>query len=113
MLLAKYLISVSAPLKSKKDITITYAFQTVLKEFNRKPNKIWVNRGSEFHNRLMKSWLEKNDIENYSTHKEGISVIAELFLRTLKRKSYKCMTSISKYMYIDKLDDIVSKYINT
>ena len=61
----------------------------------------------------MKSWLEKNDIEMYSTHNEGKSVVAERFIRTLKNKIYKYMTSISKNVYIDKLEDIVSKYNNT
>ena len=58
----------------------------------------------------MKSWLEKNDTEMYSTHNEGKSVIAERFIRTLKNKIDKYMTSISKNVYIDKLDDIVNKY---
>ena len=49
----------------------------------------------------------------YSTHKEGKSVIAERFIRILKNKIYKYMTSISKNMYINKLDDIVKKYNNT
>ena len=49
----------------------------------------------------------------YSTHNEGKSVIAERFIRTLKNKIYKYMTSISKNMYIDKLDDIVDEYNNT
>ena len=48
----------------------------------------------------------------YSMHNEGKSVIAERFIRILKNKTYKCMTSISKYAYIDKLDDIVNKYIS-
>ena len=38
------------PLKDKKGITITNGFQKILKEFNRKPNKIWVDKGSEFYN---------------------------------------------------------------
>ena len=94
----------------KKDATITNAFQQVSKEFNRKPNKIWLDKGSEFYN---KSWLEKNAVEMYSTHNEGKSVAAERFIRTLKNKVYKYMTSISKNMYIDKLDDVVNKYNNT
>ena len=49
----------------------------------------------------------------YSTHNEAKSVIAERFIRTLKIKIYKCMTSISKNVYIDKLDNIVNKYNNT
>ena len=61
----------------------------------------------------MKSWLEKNNIELYSTHNEGKSVVAERFIRTIKNKIYKHMTSISKNVYIDKLDDIVNEYNNT
>ena len=61
----------------------------------------------------MKSWLEKTDIEMYSAHNEGKSVIAERFIRTLKSKIYKCMNSVLKNVYIDKLDDIVNKYNNT
>ena len=61
----------------------------------------------------MKSWLEKNSIETYSTNNEGKSVVAERFIRTLKNKINKYMTSISKNLYIDKLDDIVNKYNNT
>ena len=49
----------------------------------------------------------------YLTHNEGKSVVAERFIRTLKSKIYKYMTSISKNVYIDKLDDIVDEYNNT
>ena len=52
-----------APLKDKNGVSIVNAFQSILKKSNRKPNKIWVDKGSEFYNRSMKSWLEKNDIE--------------------------------------------------
>ena len=79
------------PLKDKKEIAITNAFQKFLKESNRKPNKIWVDKGSEFYNRLTKSWLEKYDIEMYSTHNEDKPVITESFIRTLKKKIYKYM----------------------
>ena len=47
------------PFKDKKGVSIVNAFQSILKKSNRKPNKIWVNKGSEFYNRSMKSWLEK------------------------------------------------------
>ena len=49
----------------------------------------------------------------YSTNNDEISVVAETFIRTLKSKIYKYMTSISKIVYIDKLDDIVNEYNNT
>ena len=60
----------------------------------------------------MKSWLEKNNIEMYSTHNDRKSVVAERFIRTLKTKIYKYMTSLSKNVYIDKLDDIVNVDVN-
>ena len=49
----------------------------------------------------------------YSTHNEGKFVVTERFIKTLKNKTYKYMTSISKNVYIDKLDDMVNKYNNT
>ena len=61
----------------------------------------------------MKSCLGKKDIEMYSTYDEGISVVAERLIRTLKNKIHKYMTSVSKNVYIDKLDDIVKTYNNT
>ena len=63
------------PLKDKKGISIVNAFQKILKESNRKPNKIWVDKGSEFYNNSFKKWLQENDIEMYSTNNEGKSVI--------------------------------------
>ena len=72
-------------MKDKKDITITNAFYKILKEPNRKPNKIWVDKGSEFYNKPIKSWLENDDIEIHSTHNEGKSVIAEKLIKTLKK----------------------------
>ena len=57
----------------------------------------------------MKSWLEKNHLEMYSTHNEGNSAVSERFIRTITNKIYKHMTSISKNVYTDKLDDIVNE----
>ena len=100
------------PLKDKKGVSIINAFQSILNRSNRKRNKIWVDKGSEFYNKSMKSWLEKNDIEMYSTPNEGKSVVVERFIRTMKNKICKHMTSISKNVYIDKLDDVVNEYNN-
>ena len=61
----------------------------------------------------MKSWLQVNDIETYSTHSESKSVVAGRFVRALKNKIYKCMISISKNVYIGKLARIVNEYNNT
>ena len=99
--------------KDKVGVTITNAFQKIIDESNRKPNKMWVDKGSEFYNRSMKSFLQNGDIDMYSTHNEEKSVVAETIIRALENKIYKCMTSISKNVNIDKLDDIMNKYNNS
>ena len=60
----------------------------------------------------MKSWLQDNNVEIYSIQNKGKSVVAETFIRTLKINIDKSMTSISRNVYINKLDDIVNKYNN-
>ena len=97
------------PLKDKKGISITNAFNKIIKQSNRKPNKIWVDQGGEFYNHVFKRWLSNNDIIMYSTFNEGKSVVVERFIRTLKNKLYKHMTAINKNVYYDVLDDIVNK----
>ena len=79
---------------------------------NRKPNKIWVDKGSEFYNNSFKKWLQSNDIEMYSIHNEGKICCSRKIYCNFK-KVYKYMTSISKNVYIDTLDDTVNKYNNT
>ena len=70
-------------------------------------------KAANFYNELTKSLLQDNYIEMYSTRNEGKSVVSERFIRTLMSKIYKYATSISKDVYIDKLDDIVNEYNNT
>ena len=101
------------PLKDKRGITIVNAFQKILDNSERKPNKIWVDQGSEFYNSSFKKWLDDSDIKIYLTFNEGKFVVAERFIRTLKNKIYKHMTAVSKNVYFDVLDDIVDKYNDT
>ena len=98
------------PLKDKKGISIVNAFNKIIKQSNRKPNKIWADQGGEFYNNVFKKWLSDNDIIMYSTYNEGKSVVAERFIRTLKNKLYKHMTATGKNVYYDVLDDVVNKY---
>ena len=99
--------------KIKKGVSIFNAFQKILKESDRKPVEIWVDKWSEFYNSSFKKWLKDNDIEIYSIHNEGKSVVTERFIRTLKTEIYKHMTLVSKNVYIDKLGNIVDEYNNT
>ena len=110
-LFSKYIFVI--PLKDKKGISIVNAFNKIIQQSNRKPNKIWVDQGGEFYNNVFEKWLSDNDINMYSTYNEGKSVVAERFIRTLKNKLYKHMTATSKNVYYDVLDDVVNKYNNT
>ena len=58
------------PLKDKKGVSIVDAFQKILDDSNRKPNKIWVDKGSEFYNSSFKKWFKDNEIGMYSIHNE-------------------------------------------
>ena len=103
----------TVPLKDKKGGTIVNAFQSILKNSKRKPKKIWVDKRRDFYNNCFKKCLQEIYIEMYLKHKEGKSVVAESFIGTLKNKIYKYMTSISRNLCIDKLDNIVNKFNNT
>ena len=59
------------PLKDAKGVSIVDAFQRILDNSNRKPKKIWVDKGSEFYNSSFKKWLKDNDTEMYSIYNEG------------------------------------------
>ena len=74
-----------------------------MNESRHKSNKIWADKGSEFYNRSVKSWLQSKDITIY----EVKSFVAEGFIRTLNNKIYKYMTSVSR------LDDLVNEDNNT
>ena len=61
------------PLKDRKGVMVTNVFQEILDKLGCKPNKIWLDKGSEFYNRTMKSWLKDSNLEVYSKHNEGNS----------------------------------------
>ena len=109
-LFSKYAFVV--PLKDKKGINIVNAFQSILNKSKRKPNKIWVDKGSEFYNASFKKWLQDNDTVMYSTNNEGKSVVAERFIRTLKSKIYKYMTSTSNQRILILIKKLIIKILN-
>ena len=88
------------PLKDKRGISIVNAFNKIIKQSERKSNKIRVDQGGEFYNNIFKKWLSDNDVIMYFTYNEGKSVVAERFIRTLKNKLYKHMTATGKNVYM-------------
>ena len=101
------------PVNSKRVVTITNAFQKILDEPNSKPNIIWLNKDSEVYSKLINSCRYDNDIEIYAIFNQGKSVVARRFIKMLKTKIFKYMTSISKNACIDKFDVIVNEYNKT
>ena len=87
------------PIKDKKGTSIVNAFQKIISE-GRKPNKIWVDQGSEFYNKSFKDFLKINKIEMYSAYNKGKSVVAERFIRTLKKKMFLDIWELFKRMFI-------------
>ena len=72
------------PLKGKRGITFVNAFRKIISK-ERKPNKIWVDQGGEFYNNFFKRFLKTNNIQIYSTYKQGKSVVAERFKNVEKQ----------------------------
>ena len=98
-LFSKYAFVVS--LKDKKGTTIVNAFQSILENEKESQIKHGLIKVVSLTTSLLKIWLKDNNIEMYSTHNEGKSVVAERFIRTLKIKLYKNMTAIPKKVYFD------------
>ena len=100
------------PIKDKKGTSIVNVFTKIISK-GRKPNKILLDQGSEFYDNSLKDFLKKSNIEMYSTYNKGKSVVAQKLIRTLKNKTFKHMTAISKNVYFDVIDDIFDKHNNT
>ena len=94
------------PLKNKKGETVANALKTIFKE--RKPEKLWTDKGREFYNKDV-----KNLVELYSTENEEKSSIVERWIRTIKEKMWKYFTDNNTYNYMDVLPELVKDYNNT
>ena len=94
------------PLKDKKGKTVADALKTIFEE--RKPEKLWTDKGKEFYNKDVKDLIEL-----YSTENEEKSSVVERWIRTIKEKMWKYFTDNNTYTYIDILPDLVEDYNNT
>jgi len=87
---------------------VAEAFERIIKESSRKPNKLWVDQGKEFYNKDVK----KLGFEIYSTNNEGKAVVIERFNRTLKNMMFKIFTERGSQNWLHLLPDIVRRYNN-
>ena len=115
----KYLLTVidvfskyawSLPIKDKTGKTITDTFQKLVQNSGRKPKMLWVDQGTEFYNRVFRSWLKDRDIEMYSVHNEGKAVVVERFNRTLKEWMSKYFSANNTQKHRDIVDSLVGYY---
>ena len=95
-------------LQNKSGVSVYDAFTKIFTSSGRKPVKLWVDKGTEFYNKHVKSL----GVELYSTENEEKSCVVERWNRTMKEKMYKYFSANSTRRYIDVLDEMVSIYNN-
>ena len=117
----KYLLNVidvfskyawSIPIKKKDSKSVLDAFKSIIQDSKRKPQYLWVDKGSEFYNKDFKNYLKENKINMYSTFGDHKSAVIERFNRTLKNMMWKYFDANNTRNYIDVLDQLLSKYNN-
>ena len=103
------------PIPNKNAVTVKNAFEKIVKKAKVTPNKLWTDSGTEFYNRILKSYLKEHNIDLYSTYNEGKAVLAERVIRTIKEKMYRMRTDMEKKIRTWKplLEQAVEKYNNT
>ena len=94
------------PLKDKTGKSVASALKTIFEE--RKPEKMWVDKGKEFYNKDVKDLVEL-----YSTENEEKSNVVERWIRTMKEKMWKYFSAKSTNVYMNVLSDLVKEYNNT
>ena len=94
------------PLKDKTGKSVASALKTIFKE--RKPEKMWVDKGKEFYNKDVKDLIEL-----YSTENEEKSSVVERWIRTIKEKMWKYFSTKSTNVYLIQLSSLVKEYNNT
>lgn len=102
----------ATPLKNKNSSTVLSAIKKIVEDNGKVPNKIWVDKGTEFYNQEFKKWVDSNKIVMYSTYGESKSMIAESFIKTLKTNLQKYFTETNSRNWIDVLPKIVKEYNN-
>ena len=97
------------PVKAKTEVELVKAFEAILKS-QRKPVQLQTDRGKEFYNQTVQSFLKKNNIHHFSTHGDAKASVVERFNRTLKQRMYRYFTAANTLRYDDVLQSLVRGY---
>ena len=92
------------PLRDKTGKTVSDAFIKIFSDSSRKPENIWVDKGTEFYNKHVQAL----GVELYSTENKEKSCVVERWNRTMKEKMFKYFSANSTRKYIDVLDEMVN-----
>jgi len=103
----------AVPLQTKTGLATKIALEKIVKSSSRVPQKLWVDKGKEFYNSIVKKFLEEQNIKMYSTGNEGKAVMIERFNRTLEEKLWKRFTVQGNQKWVKILPEVVEKYNNT
>ncbi len=103
----------SSPIKNKSAESVTSAMHVIFKNSNRIPKNLQTDFGKEFYNTKFKSLMDKYEINHYSTYSHLKCSIVERFNRTLKSKMWKMFSYTGKYIWIDKLNNLIDEYNKT
>ena len=74
------------PLKAKTGVALVHAFEKILKQGRRQPNRLQTDRGKEFYNQTFQRWLEEQGIQHFSTEGDAKASVVERFNHTLKER---------------------------
>jgi len=98
-------------LKDETGVSVANALKEIFKQ--RKPEKLWTDKGKEFYNKDVNALAQELVVELYSTENEEKSSVVGRWNRTMKEKMFKYFTANNTNIYIDVLDDFVERYNNT
>ena len=100
------------PLRDKTGNNVKEAFEKIFKDSGRIPRKLWCDRGLEFYNKVMNTFLKENNITIYSTNNDGKAVVVERLNRTLKQMMWKRFTVQGNQKWFKILSELVNEYNN-
>ena len=98
------------PLKNKSGVSVAKAFEDIISESDKKPHKVWSDRGTEFYNAAVARLFERNKIKLYSTYNEPKASIAERFIRTLRGKIESNFILTQNTVWYDILPELIREY---
>ena len=97
----------------KTGVALVKAFEKILKQGRRHPNRLQTDRGKEFYNRTFQRWLDEQDIHHFSTEGDAKASVVERFNRTLKERLYRYFTAANTLRFDDVLPELVQGYSAT